>query len=92
VRAVVRHGHGLLELARRLPSGIELRTLTQHPDWAGDTQVLRDRSAVLAHPGGEGNHGVYRPHDRGWCATALARYEELWRVASPDPELRALLI
>jgi len=89
-RAVVQQGHGLVELARRLPSRIELRVLAEHADWNGDTQVLRDRSAVLVHPGGDGNPGSYRPGDRGRCEAALTRFEELWRVGVSNPELRAL--
>lgn len=92
VRPIIEHGHRLLHLARRLPSGIELRRLSEHPDWDGDTLLLRDRSGVLSHPGGESNPGNYRPNDRGRCLTALGRFDELWRCGSHDPEFRALSI
>jgi predicted GNAT family N-acyltransferase len=92
VRPIIEHGHRLVQLARRLPSSIELRRLAEHPDWDGDTEILRDRSAVLSHPGGESDPGNYRPDDRGRCQVALGRFDELWRVGVVDPEFRALSI
>ena len=89
-RAVTQRGHGLLSLARRLPSGIEMKKLAEHPDWNGDTQVIRDRDSLLALPGGELDPGFYRPEDRARCATAISRFEDLWRVGVEDPEFRSL--
>jgi predicted GNAT family N-acyltransferase len=89
-RPLAQQGHLLLELARRVPSSMELRKLPEHPDWNGDTLVLRDRGAVLAFPGGDSNPGSYRPTDRARCETALARFEELWNAGAHDPELRSL--
>jgi predicted GNAT family N-acyltransferase len=89
-RALVERGHGLLSLARRLPSGMEMRCLAEHPDWNGDTLVLRDRDSVLAQPASESDPGSYRPGDRGRGQGAVARFEELWRAGSVDPNLRAL--
>jgi predicted GNAT family N-acyltransferase len=87
---LVRRGHGLLNLARRLPSKLELRCLPEHPDWDGDTLVLRDRDSVLAIPAATRDPGFYRPADRARCQTALGRFEDLWNAGSVDPEFRAL--
>jgi predicted GNAT family N-acyltransferase len=92
LRGVVGQGHRLLQLAQRLPSRIELRRLAEHPDWEDDSLVLRDRSGVLTHHGGDRSSGSYRPDDRGRAATALSRFEELWRVGTVDPEFRRLSI
>ena len=67
-----------------------MRVLREHPEWNGASQVLRDRDALLSHPGGEGNPGSYLPGDRGRCESALTRFEDLWRSGVVDPELRAL--
>lgn len=91
-RSLAQRGHRLLSLARRLPSGIEMRRLAEHPDWNGDTQIIRDRDSLLALPGDAAAGGFYRPEDRPRCATEIGRYEELWRAAVADPEFRALSI
>ena len=49
-RAVVGRGHRLLQLCRRLPSAIQIRRLQEHPDWNGQTVVIRDRDGVLYKP------------------------------------------
>lgn len=87
---IVRQGHGLVELGKRLPTGIELRHLPEHPEWDGDTLVLRDRDSVLSQPAGERTTGFYRPGDRARCETALTRFDSLWRSGRIAPELRAL--
>jgi hypothetical protein len=89
-RSMVQRGHRLLKLARRLPSSVELRRLKEHPDWDGDTLLIRDRDSLLALPGSERDPGFYRPGDRARCASAIARFEELWRAGEVDPEFRAL--
>jgi len=89
-RALVGRGHALLSLARRIPTKLSIRRLTEHPDWDGDTQVLRDRDSLLALPGTERDPGFYRPGDRARCETELGRFEELWRAGVVDPEFRAL--
>lgn len=89
-RPLVQRGHSLLQLARRLPSRVELRSLREHPDWDGDTAILRDRDSLLALPSQDTKLGFYRPGDRGRCESALLRYETLWNASRVDPELRAL--
>lgn len=91
-RPLVQSGHGLLQMARRLPSRVELRVLREHGDWNGDSQVIRDRDSLLTLPGGESSPALYAPDDRPRTERAVERYEELWRAAAPDPEFRALSI
>ncbi|EED32904.1 acetyltransferase, GNAT family [gamma proteobacterium NOR5-3] len=91
-RAVVQRGHRLLALSRRLPSRVEMRRLPEHPEWNGETLVMRDRGSLLEMPGSETDFGFYRPHDRPGSETAINRFEELWRLGQVDPEFRALAI
>ena len=92
-RALAERGHRLLNLARRLPTGIEMRCLREpHPDWPDDTLILRDRDSVLALPASEDDPGFYRPRDRAQAALAVERFEELWRAGDADPEFRALTL
>lgn len=91
-RAITQRGHGLLQLARRLPSSVEMRRLAEHADWRGDTLMLRDRDSLLALPASETDPGFYRPNDRARCETALGRFDELWRAGVADPEFRSLAL
>ncbi len=90
VRAVVGRRHGMLDLARRMPSKLEMRCLREHPDWDGDTLVIRDRDSTLGMPGSSRDPGFYRPGDRARCETALGRFEELWKAGTVHAEFRAL--
>ncbi|MEM9315971.1 MAG: GNAT family N-acetyltransferase [Pseudomonadota bacterium] len=92
VRAVVGRRHGILDLARRMPSKLELRSLREHPNWDGDTLVIRDRDSTLGMPGSSRDPGFYRPGDRARCETALGRFEELWKAGNVDVEFRALAL
>ena len=92
IRALIDRGHGLLGLAHRLPTGIEMRCLKEHPGWDDDTLMIRDRDSVLALPAGEEEPAVYRPQDRARAASAVDRFEELWRSGETDPEFRALAL
>lgn len=89
-RAIVQRGHRLLSLTRRLPSRIEIRRLAEHPQWNGDTLVIRDRAGVLELPGSEADYAFYRPQDRPQAEAGINRFDELWRLGQVDPEFRAL--
>lgn len=91
-RNVVARGHGLLQLARRLPSTIHMQILPEHPDWNGQTVVLRDRDGVLYHPAQGDNNGFYEPDSRASAQRHSELFEELWRYSVQDPQLRSLHI
>ncbi len=90
VTAIVNRGHRLLSLARRIPSSVQLRRLDEHPDWNGQTVVIRDRDGVLYKPGGSDTDGFYEPDSRASTQRHLDLFNELWRYSVQDPNLRAL--
>ncbi len=92
VRPLVSRGHRLLELARRLPSAVQLQRLDEHPDWNGETIVIRDRNGVLYRPGDSDTQAFYEADSRASTQRHLDLFEELWRFSSKDPELRTLSI
>ena len=87
---LVGRGHRLLQLARKLPSKVRIQRLSEHPDWNGETIVIRDRDGVLYKPGGSDHEGFYEPASRSSTQRHLELFEELWRYSVQDPELRAL--
>ena len=91
-RGLVGRGHRLLQLARRIPSLVQIRRLSDHPDWNGQTVVVRDRDGVLYKPGGSDHDGFYEPESRASTEKHLELFEELWRYSVQDPELRTLSV
>ncbi|PLW66869.1 hypothetical protein [Pseudohalioglobus lutimaris] len=89
---MVNRGHRLLSLARRIPSSILIRRLDEHPDWTGQTLVIRDRDGVLYKPGGSGSDGFYEPSSRASTERHLVLFNELWRHSVQDSNLRTLNI
>ncbi|RLQ20390.1 hypothetical protein DWB85_17730 [Seongchinamella sediminis] len=91
-RGLTGRGHSLLALARRMPSLVQIRRISEHPDWKGQTIVIRDRDGVLYKPAGSGHDGFYEPASRASALQHLELFDELWRYSEQDPELRALSV
>ena len=89
-RKMVARGHHLLTLARRIPSKIHIQKLAEHPDWNGETIVIRDRDGVLFRPGEGDSRAFYEPDSRASTARHLDFFDELWRFSSKDADLRTL--
>ncbi len=88
-RPIVQRGHRLLQLARRLPSSVKLQRIAEHPDWNGQTFVLRDRDGVLYKPGDADHEGFYEPDSRASAQKHADLFEELWRHSAEDIEFRS---
>ena len=89
-RALVGRGHQLLQLARRLPSVVQIRKLAEHPQWNNETIVIRDKNGVLYKPGGSDHDAFFEPDSRASTARHLELFDELWRYSVEDAELRSL--
>lgn len=89
-RKIVGQGHRLLRLARRASSAIKIRRLIEHPEWRGETIVIRDSSGVLYLPGGSEHEGFYEPDSRASTQAHLDLFNDLWRYSVEDPDLREL--
>lgn len=88
-RPMVQRGHRLLTLARRLPSSVRLQQLTEHPDWKGETLLIRDRSGLLWQPGDGDKRGIWQPDSAAQVRPYLDLFEELWRHSAPHVEFRS---
>ncbi len=91
-RALLARGHRLLALSRRIPSVIHLRRLSDHPEWVGQTVVIRDRDGLLFKPGDARNEAFYEPASRAAVQPQLELFEDLWRYSDQDPDLRTLRV
>lgn len=89
-RPLVKQGHRLLQLARRMPSKVRLQVLPEHPEWPGHTLVIRDRDGVLYLPADSESGGFFEPDSRASTQKHLELFESLWRSSAASPELRRL--
>lgn len=89
-RKVVARGHRLLQLSRRLPSTVLMQKIAEHPDWKGQTVVIRDLNGVLYRPQDNDINAFYEPDSRASTARHMELFNELWRHSSSDPELRSM--
>ena len=89
-RMLFRSSHRLLGLARRLPSSVPLRSLKEHPDWNGETVVIRDHDGLLYRHGKDHSGGFYEPDSRVATQRHLEFFDVLWRLSAEDPELRSM--
>lgn len=89
-RSIIARGHRLVELARKLSSSIVIRKLAEHPDWNGETIVIRDRDGVLYKSGGADHNAFYEPGSRSSTQQHLDLFQELWRYSTEDSNLRTL--
>lgn len=89
-RGLVARGHRLLALARRIPSTVRIQRIEHHPQWKGQTVVIRDRDGLLFKPADTNKEAFYLTDSRSQTKPYLELFEELWRHSSEDPELRSL--
>jgi hypothetical protein len=89
-RPLLQRGHRLLQLARRIPSAMHFRVLPEHPNWKGESLVIGDRNAYLFQPQNKGRTAFGDSDARADTLKYLERFNELWRAAQQDSNLRAL--
>jgi hypothetical protein len=88
-RPVIQKGHRLLSLARRIPSSIIIRKLSDHPEMKGQTLLVGDLDKVLFMPGDQGS-GFYDPDSRASAQQFTDQFDSVWDRAIADPEFRRL--
>ena len=87
---IVRDGHRLVELARRLSSRVELRKA--HPDFrdANRAFLVVDEIGLILRVPADRYDAVVSFHD-GMAARGQTRFfHRVWDRSAPDPELRRL--
>lgn len=86
----VRDGHRLVELARRLPSFIEMRT--PHADHRNliEAYLVADERALLYRKQADRYEGFVDVDDPLQARRLVREFDQVWGRAAPDPELRRL--
>lgn len=88
----MRHGHRLIETARRFTSTVHMRRpAPQHRDF-GEGYLVVDETGYLYKPVASRYEGTASFHDGLRSRELLKLFQERWDQAAPDPELRRLHI
>lgn len=91
--AAMRAGHRLLDLAQRLPSALQIRTLAEE-DTSTQTDasswLLNDTGGYLFLPDAECWEGRAALKDGPGQAPLLLKFEQIWERARPATQLQAL--
>jgi len=87
---IVKHGHRLIEVARRLTSSIEIRET--HHDYRNLTEayLVADSRGVLYRRIGSRYDGSANFNDPHQGRELQQRFNEIWEKSQPHPELRRL--
>lgn len=89
---LVREGHRLLALSRKLPSGCQIRKL--NPDYPADEVafLLADSRALLMRPkpGEPAGYAIYENQGRG--RQCQGQFDQAWETSLSDPDLRSMLL
>ncbi|MCY1286028.1 hypothetical protein D9M68_414530 [compost metagenome] len=89
---IVKDGHRLLHLARRLPSSLHIRKL--HPDYPAEdiAFLLADDRGLLLRPEPELPAGYALYDDPGRTRLRQAQFDQAWDTSITDPDLRSFLL
>ncbi|MEE8321825.1 MAG: acyltransferase [Gammaproteobacteria bacterium] len=89
---IVRRGHRLINLAENLSSFIELRKPgIEHRDY-NELFLIADGTGYLHRKNTERFEGEVNFNDKRQSKHLLHQFEEMWETASPDPNLRRVLV
>ncbi len=89
---IVSRGHKLLELARRIDSKIEIRKVPDELASDVHTYLVWDLRGYWLMPDYRDYDGLANLYDPVQSSRLTERFDYLWNLSSPDPELRILRI
>ena len=91
-RALVARGHGLIQLAQRLPSKVFIRVLTSDIETKAVAFMLSDRERLVYQNDGDNYRGFEDERAAAQVKTLLGIFDRAWETAREDPELRQLAL
>ena len=89
-KAIVKRGHRLLDISRRLSSSVKIQLISEHPELITDNFVIRDNDGIVYKPNDKKRLGFYEPHSKAACQQPIEQFDLLWERSQPDRELREL--
>ncbi|HYQ71168.1 MAG TPA: hypothetical protein VET88_04470 [Gammaproteobacteria bacterium] len=92
VERVVKDGHRLVELARRLGSSVQIRRCAQQYQGYCGTFMLADDSGYLYRPNSSRFEGQASFNNTAEVARLGKYFREVWEHSGPEMELRRLYV
>lgn len=89
---IVKRGHRLLELSGKLSSFIQLRKAHYTYNDYNECLMLADATAYIHRKNSERYEGTVNFKDRRQATNYLRQFNEMWELASPDPNLRKMMM
>lgn len=91
-KPIVRRGHRLLKLHRRLSSSVKIRKPANAAEDIKEALVITDQIAVFVQSIREPDKRWANFNNRPMAEDYCAQFDELWHRSIDDPELRTLVI
>ncbi len=87
---LIKYGHRLIELARRLTTAIEIRAV--HPDYRhyNEAFMVFDERRIIHRTLADRYEGIANDNDPDLARKLVNFFTEVWEVSQVDPNLRRL--
>ena len=92
IESIINAGHGLLNLASRLPSYIELRKISLEYKNFNKAILIADEIGYLCRENADRYEGNINFNSRRECKNLLDAFQEMWETALPDKNLRKIYL
>jgi hypothetical protein len=89
---IVARGHRLVDLAKRLTSFVEIRVPAEEHARYNSAFLIADGRGVVYRRLADRFDGIVNFNDPRLARNLADQFEEMWRVARPDPAIRDLHI
>lgn len=89
---IVKRGHRLLDLSGKLSSFIELRKAHYSFDDYNECLMVADAAGYIHRKYGARYEGTLNFKDRRQAYILLKQFTDMWELATPDPNLRKMML
>ena len=89
---LIKYGHRLIELSRRLSSMIGIRTIHPHYREYNEAYMVFDERSIIKRRYADRYEGIANFNDPIQARELLTLFNEIWNISEPDPNLRRLHI
>ncbi len=92
VEPLIKYGHRVIELSRRLSSMIGIRTIHSHYREYNEAYMVFDERGIIKRRYADRYEGIANFNDPVQARELMAFFNEVWNISEPDPNLRRLHI
>lgn len=92
VEPLVKYGHRIIELSRRLSSMIGIRTIHEDYREHNEAFMVFDERGIVKRRYADRYEGTANFNDPKQARELLSFFDEVWNISEPDPNLRRLHI